>query len=381
MSTLPVTVIPSSSVQFPSNEVQQVLKGVASLPDDRKDIFLHLFGIGQPPARDRRLQKFVKEVLPDLVQSEPTVLSRMILAILDSLGRASPDELQLFQEPRIPSVFQWSPAYRPEFHLLRSAGDQIDITFPALTHDLVVLANFVALPQFHVMPGTIFVDGNEVEGATYGEDHLYYKLGSDYNQRLTARAGTRPSDTPVWLIIHYVIARQNFIAELCQRHDIPCAKGTKVLCRHKSCSSEWLELAGVVSAVIQTGNLHCPQCRNNIGWAEIVLQGGMKAAAPHPAPPAPRRTPARAREAQLAILENLEYAQVPVKEESVEEQESRKMLSIILCSRLKGPPEKSNITGLFEREFGFTEERSVDQYREPETTDGFLDVIEAIDPY
>jgi hypothetical protein len=59
--------------------------------------------------------------------------------------------------------------------------------------------------------------------------------------------------------------------------------------------------------------------------------------------------------------------QVPVKEESAEEQDMRRRLSIILCSRLKGPPERSNVATLFDKEFDMTRERSVDPYREPES--------------
>jgi hypothetical protein len=386
MSTLPVTVVPSSSVQYASNEIQQIMKGISSLPEDRIEIFLRLFGVGQPPARDRRLQKFVKEVLPDLLQSGPTALSVTLSAILDALGRASAEDLQLFREPRIPAVFQRAQAYRPEFRFLAPVGDKFDLTFPTRTRDLVVLASFVALPQFHAMPGSITVDGIEVTGTTYGEDQLYYMLRNDGSQKLFVRAAPRQPDTPIWLIIHYVTARQSFITEFCQRHELPCARPSKVLCQHKSCPGEWLELAGVVTGVIQTGSLRCPHCGTTIGWEDLVLQGdragGMKTTAAPPAPPPPRAAPSRsAREVPPAIAENLEYAQAPVREESIEEQELRRTLSIILCTRLKGPPEKSNITELLGREFDLTEERFVEEYREPDTTDGFLDAIEAIDPY
>jgi hypothetical protein len=95
--------------------------------------------------------------------------------------------------------------------------------------------------------------------------------------------------------------------------------------------------------------------------------------------PAPVRLTPSALEQPMAIAANLEHVQVLVKEESAEEPDMRGRLPIILCSRFTGPPKRSQVTMLFNREFNVMGKRSVDLFREPNATDGFLEEIEATD--
>jgi hypothetical protein len=111
-------------------------------------------------------------------------MSGTLFAIFEALRKASAEELQSFQELRVPNVFQRCPAYNPEFHLLRRGEEKFEITFSPRARDVVALASFVVLPQFHARPGCVSVNGVAVTGATYGEEDLYYALGTDTAQKL-----------------------------------------------------------------------------------------------------------------------------------------------------------------------------------------------------
>jgi hypothetical protein len=341
--------------------MQQVLKGISGLSEERTDLFLRLFGVLRPPARDRRLQMFLKDILPDLLQPGP--MPGTLFAIMDALGSC-----RLSRSRRSPR----SSSGVPSTNLSSTFCGVLEIVFSSRARDILGMASFVTLPQFHVVPGCISVEGIDVMGTTYGEEDYYYPLGTDAVPKLYIRAAPRQPDVPVWMIVHYVTAKPSFVADFCQRHDVAYARGAKVVCQHTKCPGLWLDLTVMVTGVLRTGSLRCPQCGANIGWADIVIQGER---------PAALRPTRSAREQPTAIAENLEYGQVPVNEESVDEQNMRRQLSIILCSRLKGPPEKQHVPELFDSEFDMTAEGSVDPYREPETTDGFLEEIEATDPY